>query len=1692
MKLRIQLLLGYMLVFAMMGVVATMAYLSIANLLEANGWATHTYRVIGAARQIERHLVDMQTGKRGFQLTGEEDYLEPYERARKEFETQMPELQKLVSDNPGQVERLKEIEALVRKYQEEVLTPHIEIRREVNAGTVPMETVLEDMQNRGYEETMDQLREKTAAFIEVEQNLLVERERADKAAAFWSMCVIFGGTALAIAFGIGAMLFFSRRIFRLVGGEPAAIAEITGQIAKGNLDIELEGGTGIRASVGAMLQALRESRAKTEEQRAAMEQLSVELEIITDSIPGLVFYKDTENHYLRVNQFVADAHGMTKEALSGKSLFDLYPQEQAQAYLDDDLEVVHSGIPKLNIDEPWETERGTRWLSTSKIPYVNEKGEVAGVIGVCMDITERRDAEEEVRQTRDHLQELVNERTAHLEVARQRTEHLNAVLRAIRNVNQLIVTEREPERLIEGVCQSLVESRGYHGAWVALLNDGKAPALASAGYDQDCVAVLSERMTRGELPECGRLALAQTGVQVMDPQGDGCAGCPMAQGYDGRVGVSVALALNGVATGLLTVSVPTAFAEDKEERALLAEVADDVAFALRNIDLEAARAHGEEALRASEEDLRTTLASIGDGVITTDRHRHVVRVNAVATALTGWPEEEAVGRDLDEVFPIINEETREAATDPVGRVLKTGRIEGLANHTLLIARDGTERAIADSAAPIRTASGKVTGVVLVFRDVSAERRHQQQRDRLMRDLQERVKEQACLYAVSELIQHPGLTVEEMLAQLPALLPPGWRYPEIACAQVTYAGNTYATADFQESPWQLETPLLVNGEEAGTIEVRYLEHKPDFDEGPFLREEVELMRAIAERVASAIDRFAALDRLRGSEVRFRTYFDESLVGMAITSPEKGWLRTNQALENMLGRTAEQLQATSWADLTHPDDLAADAREFNRMLAGEIDGYRLEKRFIHADGYAIHTILSVKAVRKLDGSVDYVLAQLQDVTPLKTVQEALEKEQSQLLSLFDGIEDVIYVADPATFELLYVNEAFRNAWGGEVIGRQCYEVLQGRDTPCPFCTNDKIFGENAGKAYVWEFLNEKTLRWYRCSDKAIRWADGRLVRFELAADITQLKTSEADLQAGRARYYGIFEGVPASIWEEDWRAVIAIIDRLKRDGITEFAAYFDAHPEVVEEALRAVKVTDVNEATVRMFKGRDKADFLASLETVFATPDTLPGFMGELVALAKGTRVYETEMRLCTLDKEIIHVFLTMTFPDEEDHTGTVLVCLMDITERKEYEDRLRNYLGELQLRDQVSQVFLATPDEEMYTGVLDVILEAMESPFGVFGYIDERGDLVVPTMTRTIWDQCQVPDKQFVFPRETWGDSTWPTAIREMRTICVNEPSTRAPEGHIPITRNIAHPLINQGRVIGLLQVANKEEDYAPRDIKLLQALGSMIAPVLVARLERERRQEQLSAALADLKRSNQELEQFAYVASHDLQEPLRMVSSYTQLLAERYKEDLDEKAQKFIHYAVDGAVRMQRLINDLLVFSRVTTRGADFENADSHDALGGALANLQGAIGESGAIVTNDDLPEVRVDRSQVTQLFQNLIGNAIKFRGDGRPHVHVSAAPDGDVWRFRVQDNGIGIDPQHGDRVFVIFQRLHSRDEYPGTGIGLALCKRIVERHGGRIWFESQPQQGTIFYFTLPKAQKEDNNNAWTGTSQTDRNSAG
>lgn len=422
---------------------------------------------------------------------------------------------------------------------------------------------------------------------------------------------------------------------------------------------------------------------------------------------------------------------------------------------------------------------------------------------------------------------------------------------------------------------------------------------------------------------------------------------------------------------------------------------------------------------------------------------------------------------------------------------------------------------------------------------------------------------------------------------------------------------------------------------------------------------------------------------------------------------------------------------------------------------------------------------------------------------------------------------------------------------------------------------------------------------------------------------------------------------------------------------------------------------------------------------------------------------------------------------------IYAAARDITERMQAEEALRQSRRELIYRNQIAGAFLTVSDEEMYDAVLNILLEASESEHGVFGYIDENGAYVAPSMTRHVWNECQISDKAFVFPRETWGDSIWPRAIREVRTLYSNEPSTLTPNGHIVIERNITVPVIYFGRVIGLFQVANKATDYDDEDIRLMETLAGAIAPVLSARLQRDKKEQERKLAEEALRSESERSLQFSYALAHDLQTPLRTVSNYLTFLREALVgcANRSEWAQHLEAITV-ATHQMKELLDALIQYVKL---GND-QVKQAVDCNGVVASVLEQVVPADVEVDILTELPNISGVRVQVYQLFRNLLSNAVKYAASGRPlriDISVQEADETGYWLFSVADNGIGIAPDKLDEIFEPFVRLHSYEEVKGTGLGLAICHQIIEGHGGRIWVESEPGQGSVFRFTLPGVKK-------------------
>jgi PAS domain S-box-containing protein len=437
--------------------------------------------------------------------------------------------------------------------------------------------------------------------------------------------------------------------------------------------------------------------------------------------------------------------------------------------------------------------------------------------------------------------------------------------------------------------------------------------------------------------------------------------------------------------------------------------------------------------------------------------------------------------------------------------------------------------------------------------------------------------------------------------------------------------------------------------------------------------------------------------------------------------------------------------------------------------------------------------------------------------------------------------------------------------------------------------------------------------------------------------------------------------------------------------------------------------------------------------------------------------------------------------DRDGNTQCLTAVMDITERKKAEEELHRLNKALKALSDSSQATIRAENEQKYLQeVCRIIIEDCGYSMVWIGFAEGDEAKSIRPVAHAGFEEGYLETLALTWADTERGRGPTGTAIRTGKVaVCRNmltDPAF-APWREQAIQRgyasSIVFPLQAQNVVSGAITIYSKEADpFSEAEVKLLTELADDLSygiEALRTRSARMKAEEELHKLTEELKRSNTDLQQFAYAASHDLQEPLRGIAGFAGLLEKRYKDKLDKKADEFIDLIVSDSKRMQELIRDLLEYSRIETKLKVLKPANCSVVLEEAFYNLRSIVEETGTKLTYDYLPTVMADASQLKSLFQNLMGNAIKFHCQEKPRIHISAEQRGNEWVFSVKDNGIGFEPALAERIFVVFQRLHARQEYPGTGIGLAICKKIVERHGGRIWAESEPGKGSTFYFTLP-----------------------
>ncbi|MEO5338164.1 MAG: PAS domain S-box protein [Magnetospirillum sp. WYHS-4] len=788
-------------------------------------------------------------------------------------------------------------------------------------------------------------------------------------------------------------------------------------------------------------------------------------------------------------------------------------------------------------------------------------------------------------------------------------------------------------------------------------------------------------------------------------------------------------------------------------------------------------------------------------------------------------------------------------------------------------------------------------------------------------------------------------------------------------------------------------------------------------------------------------------LKESEERYRTLFDTA--PDAVLVHQDGRIRfANPALADLLGApAAEALVGREMTDIVHPDFRAAIAGRIQEAEKDSSADSATEQKLLAVNGEPIDVEVTGRRITVNGRPAAMVV--LHDIRERKRIQA--ERDRFFEISL-----DLLSIADThGYFRRLTPRWTEVLGWSvEEMLAKPFLEFIHPDDAPA---TIDAISRLRENKPIL-ALVNR-----FRCRNGTYRWLEwtafperGETI-YAIARDITVRRIHEAEIHRLGRRLDLILRAVGEGLCGLDW------------DG----------------------RITFVNPAAARMLGWDPEAMIGLDMHAVFhhSRPD------GSAYALD------ECPMRQTVLDGKFRHVEdevlwrrdgtplpaeYTVTPIEEEGRTIGASVVFRDVGDRREAEAAMQRYNALLECIGRIQGRFIGEYDaHDLFDTLLKDVLTLTGSEFGFVaescGAPDEPPCLQALAISDVAWDEATrrfFADKGASGFRFTGTEGLHIAAAVTGRPVIANDPARdpRAkglPDGHPNLGSFMGLPLKRGDTVIGVIGLANRRDGYDETLVDYLDPIVTAAAQIVDAhKMDRLRKamEADLTLKTNQLESSNAELQSFAYVASHDLQEPLRMVTSYLQLLERRYSEALDDQAHEFISYAVDGARRMQRLIKDLLEYSRVGTRGKPFAETEMERVFGDAMTNLTVAVADAKATVTHDPLPKVWADETQMVSLIQNLVGNAIKYRAPGRdPAIHLHVERTGMEWLFAVRDNGIGIDPKHFQRIFMVFQRLHSRQEYEGTGIGLAVSKKIVERHGGRIWVDSVADGGSTFYFTLP-----------------------
>lgn len=1354
------------------------------------------------------------------------------------------------------------------------------------------------------------------------------------------------------------------------------------------------------------------------------EEITQQLAFLAGANDAIIVY-DSKFRIVFWNKVARELYGYSAREAIGKISYELLKPGYSKLSRD-------QLVKKAESDGHFETE-STRIAKDGRLLYIDthviarrdKKGELVGYLAVDRDVTEGK-------------------------VREGQLVRLNRTLNALRHSSEAVTKISNEKEFLDKVCRIIVEDCGHAMIWIGYKEDDAYKAVrpvAYSGFEDGYVETLKVTWSDTERGRGPTGTAVRTGKPTVcrnlqtDPKFKPWRKEAIRRGYASSI--SIPLFGGSEVMGALTIysGEPDPFSED--EVVLLRELADDLAHGIRVIRLREEHERTLRALRISEANANALIKLAPAAIYEFDlENRRFIRVNDTMCRMLGYSKEELLNIDPSS---LLDEDSRAQFEERIEMELAGRKTEESVEYRAF-RKDGSE----------------MYGLLNVSLDPSPDRPHRAfvvAHDITERKQTEtRLKEVAEKYSALFNTTSDGVSIHKLNGDILEVNDAYCRMSGYSREELTHLPISKLEA--REDPVQVSERvkrLIENGRhdrfetvhrrKDGTlfdvdvmavllpgddrriaVFVRDITEKKKTEES--LRKSREHYRQLVENSGSIIlrvDKDMRITFVNDYGLRFFGYSSDEIIG-------------KRAVGTIIPEKAEDgFDTVAMAEdiMRRPEDYATNVHQ-NMCKDGSLVWVSWANKPIYDSEGRLAEILSIgndlskqkeaeKALRRSEMSFRLLSDIGGKLLASRDPQKSVNDLCREVLSFLDCRVFFNYMVDESTDKLKL------NAYAG--VSEDEIENIRSLDFGTAVCgtvarDGERIIAENieSRSDSLTQLARDLGIQAYCCHPLK---AQGRVIGTLSFGTRKRASFSDDEIELMRT----VADQVALAMQRVE-------SERKIRQAAHQWQITFDSIPDMVsiqDKEFRLVSVNKAYENAVHM--SADTLKGKPCFEVVHHSDCP--------VTNCPHTRTIETGKTASEVIYEpLLNAYLEVTtaplLSEAGDLLGTVHVA-RDVTVRKRSEDELRKH------REHLEELVAEKTDEIRNVNAYNRgLLEASPDPLVTISAEGKLTDINTAVETVTGLSRGELIGSSFS------NYFTEPEKAEEgyKRVLAVGEVRD------YPLTiRHVA------GKTTEVLYNATVYRDEAG----YVQGVFAAARDVTEIRRAQER-QRQL---IAELARSNKDLEQFAYVASHDLQEPLRMVSSYTQLLARRYKDKLDSDANEFIGFAVDGAVRMQTLINSLLTYSRVGRKGRQFENVDCHEIVARAIVNLKTAVEESGALIVTGDLPTVNGDEVQLVQLFQNLIGNSIKFRGDENPRVQVSAKRDGPQWLFSVTDNGIGIDPQYHERVFVIFQRLNPRDEYSGTGMGLAICKKIVERHGGKLWVESTPGKGSTFFFTIPVSKE-------------------